>query len=32
MWLRTVMNYQYRYGHTTREAIAILYKEGGIAR
>ena len=32
MWLRTTMNYQYRYGHSTREAIAILYKEGGIPR
>eukprot|EP00668_Euglena_longa_P046457 GGOE01062142.1.p1 GENE.GGOE01062142.1~~GGOE01062142.1.p1 ORF type:complete len:629 (-),score=180.12 GGOE01062142.1:248-2134(-) len=32
MWLRTTMNYQYRYGHTTREAIAILYREGGISR
>src|SRR5690606_24612992 len=32
MWLRTIVNYQYRYGVTTREAIAALYKEGGILR
>jgi|EP00670_Eutreptiella_braarudii_P010804 nucleoside-diphosphate-sugar epimerase len=32
MWLRTTMNYQYKHGHTTQEAIAILYKEGGVGR
>lgn len=32
MWLRTTMNYQYRNGGTTSEAIQKLYKEGGIPR
>lgn len=32
MWLRTTMNYQYRYGTTTSEAMKHLYKEGGIRR
>lgn len=32
MWLRTTVNYQYRYGKTTREAMSHLYKEGGIPR
>ena len=32
MWLRTTMNYQYRNGGTTGEALRKLYKEGGIAR
>eukprot|EP01134_Creolimax_fragrantissima_P004502 CFRG4502T1 len=32
MWLRTTMNYQYRYGTTTTEAFKHLYKEGGIRR
>lgn len=32
MWLRTTMNYQYRYGSTTREALRHLYQEGGIRR
>lgn len=32
MWLRTIVNYQYRYGVSTLEAIHHLYKEGGIAR
>jgi len=32
MWLRTAINYQYRYGKTTTEALNELYKEGGIAR
>ena len=32
MWLRTTMNYQYRYGTTTTEAIKKLYKDGGIRR
>ncbi|CAM9277279.1 unnamed protein product [Choristocarpus tenellus] len=32
MWLRTTMNYQYRYGTSTKEALQNLYKEGGISR
>lgn len=32
MWLRTTMNYQYRYGTSTTEALKILYKDGGIPR
>ena len=32
MWLRTTMNYQYRNGGTRKEAMAALYKEGGMAR
>ena len=32
MWLRTTMNYQYRYGTTTSQAIKSLYKDGGIRR
>lgn len=32
MWLRTILNYQYRYGGTMSQATAILYKEGGIPR
>lgn len=32
MWLRTTVNYQYRYGKTTKEALTHLYKEGGIPR
>lgn len=32
MWLRTTMNYQYRYGTSTTEALKALYKEGGIVR
>jgi len=32
MWLRTTMNYQYRYGTTTSVALRTLYKEGGVAR
>jgi len=32
MWLRTTMNYQYRHGTTTIQAIKTLYKEGGIIR
>ncbi|VVU94848.1 Mitochondrial carrier protein [seawater metagenome] len=32
MWLRTTMNYQYRYGTTTTNALKSLYKEGGILR
>jgi len=32
MWLRTTLNYQYRYGTTTVEALNTLYKEGGVSR
>ncbi|KAJ1438118.1 mitochondrial carrier domain-containing protein [Ochromonadaceae sp. CCMP2298] len=32
MWLRTALNYQYRYGTSTREALSTLYAEGGVAR
>ena len=32
MWLRTTMNYQYRYGGTTTSAITELYKQGGVGR
>merc|ERR1712220_34460 len=32
MWMRTTMNYQYRYGVTTREALNTLYKQGGVKR
>eukprot|EP00965_Chrysotila_dentata_P060210 1996369-Pleurochrysis_carterae.AAC.1 len=32
MWLRTTFYYQYRYGSSTREALAALYKQGGIRR
>eukprot|EP00550_Attheya_septentrionalis_P010129 CAMPEP_0198300832 /NCGR_PEP_ID=MMETSP1449-20131203/49636_1 /TAXON_ID=420275 /ORGANISM="Attheya septentrionalis, Strain CCMP2084" /LENGTH=391 /DNA_ID=CAMNT_0044002761 /DNA_START=156 /DNA_END=1328 /DNA_ORIENTATION=+ len=32
MWLRTAMNYQYRYGGNLQESLEILWKEGGIAR
>lgn len=32
MWMRTIMNYQYRHGTTTREAARTLYAQGGIAR
>eukprot|EP01023_Acetabularia_acetabulum_P015668 TRINITY_DN1765_c0_g1_i2.p1 TRINITY_DN1765_c0_g1~~TRINITY_DN1765_c0_g1_i2.p1 ORF type:complete len:332 (-),score=57.50 TRINITY_DN1765_c0_g1_i2:260-1255(-) len=32
MWLRTTINYQYRYGMTTFGALKHLYKEGGIPR
>eukprot|EP00466_Bigelowiella_natans_P015734 jgi/Bigna1/34186/e_gw1.4.238.1 len=32
MWLRTAMNYQYRYGTSTTEAITTLWKEGGVRR
>ena len=32
MWLRTTMNYQYRYGTSTSEALKHLYKDGGIRR
>lgn len=32
MWIRTTVNYQYRYGMTTTEAFKHLYKDGGIPR
>lgn len=32
MWMRTTMNYQYRYGGSSIDAIKTLYKEGGIPR
>lgn len=32
MWLRTAINYQYRYGTTTMEALTTLYTSGGIPR
>ena len=32
MWLRTAMNYQYRHGGTTAEAMRALYAQGGLAR
>lgn len=32
MWLRTTMNYQYRYGTSTKTAIQSLYKDGGVKR
>jgi len=32
MWLRTIINYQSRYGASFFRAISILYKEGGLGR
>uniref|UniRef100_A0A6C0CTP4 Mitochondrial carrier protein n=1 Tax=viral metagenome TaxID=1070528 RepID=A0A6C0CTP4_9ZZZZ len=32
MWLRTTINYQYRYGVTTTSAFKTLYRDGGIPR
>jgi hypothetical protein len=32
MWLRTTMNYQYRYGTNTTTALKTLYADGGILR
>lgn len=32
MWLRTTMNFQYKYGMSTFQALSHLYKEGGIPR
>eukprot|EP00804_Cyclotella_cryptica_P023961 CCRYP_010068-RC/>CCRYP_010068-RC protein AED:0.03 eAED:0.03 QI:3947/1/1/1/0.30/0.21/14/1849/461 len=32
MWLRTSMNYQYRYGGTLTESLKKLYADGGIPR
>jgi hypothetical protein len=32
MWMRTTMNYQYRYGGSTGDAFKALYKQGGFGR
>lgn len=32
MWMRTTVNFQYRYGMGTVEALQHLYKEGGVRR
>lgn len=32
MWLRTAMNYQYRFGGTLQTSLESLYEEGGIPR
>lgn len=32
MWIRTTINYQYRYGTSTATAFKTLYKDGGIPR
>ena len=32
MWLRTTVNYQYRYGTTTTQALRTLYADGGVPR
>ena len=32
MWLRTSMNYQYKYGSSLTASLKTLYKEGGIPR
>lgn len=32
MWLRTTMNYQYKYGGTILETLRLLYRQGGIFR
>jgi hypothetical protein len=32
MWLRTIMNYQYRHGGTIKSSVSTLYKDGGIPR
>jgi len=32
MWLRTSMNYQYRFGGTLKSSLTKLYSEGGIPR
>jgi len=32
MWLRTILNYQYRYGTTFQKSLKTLYNEGGIQR
>eukprot|EP01061_Rhynchopus_euleeides_P019641 TRINITY_DN32231_c0_g1_i1.p2 TRINITY_DN32231_c0_g1~~TRINITY_DN32231_c0_g1_i1.p2 ORF type:complete len:481 (+),score=218.56 TRINITY_DN32231_c0_g1_i1:61-1443(+) len=32
MWMRTTMNYQYRYGTSTTETLRLLWAEGGVPR
>jgi len=32
MWMRTTVNYQYRYGTSTTQALKALYADGGIPR
>ena len=32
MWMRTIINYQYRYGTSTTAAARALYADGGIPR
>jgi len=32
MWLRTTINYQYRYGASTMQALRQLFNEGGVRR
>ena len=32
MWLRTTMNYQYRYGASTGDALRDLWRQGGVRR
>jgi hypothetical protein len=32
MWMRTIMNYQYRHGDTIKNTVKILYNDGGIPR
>jgi hypothetical protein len=32
MWLRTIINYQYRYGFKFDDAVRSLYREGGVKR
>jgi len=32
MWLRTVVNYQCRYGAPFKQSLSILYKDGGVRR
>ena len=32
MWLRTSMNYQYRYGGNLVSSLQTLYQQGGVAR
>ena len=32
MWMRTIMNYQYRYGGTIKNTFSTLYKDGGPRR
>jgi hypothetical protein len=32
MWMRTTVNFQYRYGMSTMEALRHLYSEGGVRR